>query len=468
MTADEIKVPYSPGPNAFDITPAGDGGVLKEIIKQGEGEYTPNSGCKVYVHYTGTLTDGTVFDSSRDRGEPFEFNLGKGQVIKGWDIGVATMKRKEVAMLTCRSDYAYGKSSGSPKIPPDSTLHFEVEMIDWQKEDLSPKKDGGILRNILQPGEGHATPNDGSMVDVHLICEYNGKVVEERDVTFNLGEGIESGIPQGVEKALEKFKLKEKSQLEIKSKYAWGKEGRPDLQIPPNSDLIYTITLNNFEKLKETWALDSDGKLEQGKFFKEKGTNYFKLNKLKLALKMYKKAIEYLEFDSGFVEEGEKERKALLISNHLNCALCLIKLQEFTEAKEQCNKALELEPTSEKGLFRRGQANLFLGEPEIAKVDFETVLKQDPNNKAAAQHVMVCNQKMKEQKAKEKQIYANMFEKFAQKDREKEEEERKKQPDVMKTLGEWGQDEREREPTEFEKENPNILMLDGTGDFKNM
>ncbi|KAG8336153.1 FK506-binding protein 5 [Homalodisca vitripennis] len=170
--------------------------------------------------------------------------------------------------------------------------------------------------------------------------------------------------------------------------------------------------------LKETWALDSDGKLEQGKFFKEKGTNYFKLNKLKLALKMYKKAIEYLEFDSGFVEEGEKERKALLISNHLNCALCLIKLQEFTEAKEQCNKALELEPTSEKGLFRRGQANLFLGEPEIAKVDFETVLKQDPNNKAAAQHVMVCNQKMKEQKAKEKQIYANMFEKFAQKDRE--------------------------------------------------
>uniref|UniRef100_A0A1B6LHD6 peptidylprolyl isomerase n=1 Tax=Graphocephala atropunctata TaxID=36148 RepID=A0A1B6LHD6_9HEMI len=418
MTADENKKPYSPGPNAFDISPTGDGGVLKEVLKQGEGEYTPNSGCKVYVHYTGTLTDGTVFDSSRDRGEPFEFNLGKGQVIKAWDIGVATMKRGEVAMLTCKSEYAYGKSGSPPKIPPDSTLYFEVEMIDWQKEDLSPKKDGGVLRNILQPGEGHATPNDGSMVDVHLVCELNGKVVEERDVTFNLGEGTEADIPQGVEKALEKFKLKEKSQLEVKAKYAWGKEGRPELQIPPNSDLIYTITLNNFEKLKETWALDSDGKLEQGKFFKEKGTNYFKSNKLQLALKMYKKAIEYLEFDSGFVEEGEKERKALLISNHLNCALCLLKLQDYTEAKDQCNKALELEPTNDKGLFRRGQANLALGEPEIAKVDFEIVLKQDPSNKAAAQHVAVCNQRMKEQKAKEKQIYANMFEKFAQKDRE--------------------------------------------------
>ncbi|XP_054264427.1 FK506-binding protein 59 isoform X2 [Macrosteles quadrilineatus] len=467
MTAGEEKV-YSPGPNAFDISPAGDGGVLKEIIKHGEGEYTPNAGCKVSVHYTGTLTDGTKFDSSKDRNQPFEFNLGKGQVIKAWDIGVATMKRGEVCMLTCKSEYAYGKSGSPPNIPPDATLYFEVEMIDWQKEDLSPKKDGGILRSILQAGEGHACPNDGSMVDIHLVCECQGKVVEERDVVFNLGEGSEHNVPSGVEKALEKFKLKEKSQLEIKSKYAWGKNGKPELQIPPNSDLIYTVTLNNFEKLKESWALDSDGKLEQGKFFKEKGTNYFKANKFQLALKMYKKAIEYLEFDSGFVDEGEKERKTLLVSNHLNCALCHNKLQEYTEAKDQCNKVLEMEPTNEKALFRRGQANLALGEPEIAKVDFEAVLSQDPANKAAAQHVNICNQKLKEQLAKEKQIYANMFDKFAKKDREKEEEERKKQPDVMKTLGEWGKDEREREPTEFEKENPNILMLDGTGDFKNM
>lgn len=81
------------------------------------------------------------------------------------------------------------------------------------------------------------------------MCECQGKVVEERDVVFNLGEGSEHNVPSGVEKALEKFKLKEKSQLEIKSKYAWGKNGKPELQIPPNSDLIYTVTLNNFEKV---------------------------------------------------------------------------------------------------------------------------------------------------------------------------------------------------------------------------
>ena len=66
----------------------------------------------------------------------------------------------------------------------------------------------------------------------------------------------------------------------------------------------------------------------------------------------------------------------------------------------------------------RGQANLGLGEPEKAKVDFEAVLKTDPNNKAAANHIILCNNEMKQQKVREKKIYANMFEKFAQRDRE--------------------------------------------------
>jgi FK506-binding protein 4/5 len=68
--------------------------------------------------------------------------------------------------------------------------------------------------------------------------------------------------------------------------------------------------------------------------------------------------------------------------------------------------------------FCRGQANLGLGEPEKAKADFEAVLKMDPNNKAAANHIIICNKEIKEQKVREKKIYANMFEKFAQRDRE--------------------------------------------------
>lgn len=111
---------------AIDISPKKDGGVLKEIIKEGIGEETPASGCKVTVHYTGTLLDGTKFDSSKDRNEPFEFDLGKKSVIKAWDIGVATMKRGEVAILTCAPDYAYRAAGSPPAIPPNATLKFEV------------------------------------------------------------------------------------------------------------------------------------------------------------------------------------------------------------------------------------------------------------------------------------------------------------------------------------------------------
>lgn len=86
---------------------------------------------KVIVHYVGTLLDGTKFDSSRDRNEHFEFDIGKGSVIKAWDIGVATMKRGEICRLICKSEYAYGEQGSGDKIKPNSTLVFEIELFDF-------------------------------------------------------------------------------------------------------------------------------------------------------------------------------------------------------------------------------------------------------------------------------------------------------------------------------------------------
>lgn len=115
---------------------SGDGGILKKILKEGDGECPPQ-GSNVIVHYNGTLTDGTKFDSSRDRGQEFKFRLGKGQVIKGWDQGVATMKKGELAILTCRYDYAYGEAGNPPTIPQKATLNFEVELFGW--DDAEPE-----------------------------------------------------------------------------------------------------------------------------------------------------------------------------------------------------------------------------------------------------------------------------------------------------------------------------------------
>ncbi|WP_167482031.1 FKBP-type peptidyl-prolyl cis-trans isomerase [Leptospira andrefontaineae] len=104
----------------------GNGLVIKDI-KKGTGKEAFN-GSNVTVHYTGWLTNGKKFDSSKDRGTPFRFDLGAGQVIRGWDKGVQGMKEGGVRKLTIPPEMGYG-SSGAGTIPPNSTLIFEVELL---------------------------------------------------------------------------------------------------------------------------------------------------------------------------------------------------------------------------------------------------------------------------------------------------------------------------------------------------
>lgn len=99
-----------------------------EDIREGTGAEA-KSGQTVTVHYVGTLTDGSKFDSSRDRGQGFSFPLGAGRVIKGWDLGVAGMKIGGIRKLTIPPDLGYGARGFPPVIPPNSTLVFEVELL---------------------------------------------------------------------------------------------------------------------------------------------------------------------------------------------------------------------------------------------------------------------------------------------------------------------------------------------------
>jgi FKBP-type peptidyl-prolyl cis-trans isomerase len=105
---------------------------LKYIdLKVGAGAVA-KAGDKVVVHYTGTLKTGKKFDSSLDRDEPFSFQLGGGQVIKGWDEGVAGMQEGGKRKLIIPSDLGYGPKGRPPVIPPDAELHFEVELLKVQ------------------------------------------------------------------------------------------------------------------------------------------------------------------------------------------------------------------------------------------------------------------------------------------------------------------------------------------------
>ncbi|KAJ4460298.1 putative peptidyl-prolyl cis-trans isomerase [Paratrimastix pyriformis] len=119
----------APVPGAA-ISLAPDDAVMKEILREGKGPLpTPLS--TVSVHYVGTLLNGTKFDSSRDRGTQFTFKLGAQQVIKGWDVGVASMHVGELARFTIKPDYAYGDAAQA-SIPANSTLVFEVELFSFE------------------------------------------------------------------------------------------------------------------------------------------------------------------------------------------------------------------------------------------------------------------------------------------------------------------------------------------------
>ena len=105
-------------------------GLYYKIIRPGKGK-SPSAGSNVSVHYRGMLMDGSEFDSSYKRNEPINFVLGKGQVISGWDEGIELLNKGALAKLVIPSVLAYGSSGASGVIPPDATLVFEVELLDF-------------------------------------------------------------------------------------------------------------------------------------------------------------------------------------------------------------------------------------------------------------------------------------------------------------------------------------------------
>lgn len=170
---------------------SGDGGLFKKILVPGDPSAgSPPSGSKVTVHYVGTLLDGSKFDSSRDRPGFFEFDVGVGRVIKGWDMGICTMHKGEKCMLMCTSDYAYGDHGSPPKIPGGATLLFEVELFSWKEQ----RKEREMMSDEEQLSEATASKAKGT--ELFKAGNFSGALEKYANAAYYIGGDDEGFVPK--------------------------------------------------------------------------------------------------------------------------------------------------------------------------------------------------------------------------------------------------------------------------------
>ncbi|XP_058003190.1 70 kDa peptidyl-prolyl isomerase isoform X3 [Hevea brasiliensis] len=389
----------------FSEKQIGKQGLRKKILKKGISWQTPFPGDEVEVHLSGHVEGGACLDSTRDKGVPFIFKLGQGEVIKGLDDGAATMKKGERAIFKVPPNLAYEEAGSPPLIPSNAALFFDVEMLSWSSiRDIAG--DGGILKRIIKEGEGWATPRDGDKVlvkyeaglengllvskseegeEFHIgdgyLCPAFGKAVK----TMRKGEEAELSVKcsyqinEGLDRAIMTMKKGEQALVRVSAEYLSGHEISG--MFPANSVLHYEVELIDFIKEKPFWKMGAFEKLEACERKKMDGNALFKAEKFWRASKKYEKATNYIDFDHSFTDDQKCLAKGLRLLCNLNNAACKLKLGEYLEASRLCTKVLEQEPFNIKALFRRSQAYLKTLELEKAEDDINRALTIDPNNR---------------------------------------------------------------------------------------
>lgn len=237
------------GPNPVTT----DSGLTYEDQTVGGGQEA-QAGHLVRVHYRGFLQDGTMFDSSVERGDPFQFPLGARRVIPGWDEGVAGMRIGGKRTLVIPPQLGYGETGAGGVIPPNATLIFEVELLgvtDVVQPPAAPapvaqylSTPSGLQYAVLREGSGE-TARAGNMVAVHYTgwlesgAMFDSSIPRGEPIEFMLGN---RQVIAGWDEGVQGMKVGEKRQFRIPAQLGYGARGAGGV-IPPNATLIFDTEL---------------------------------------------------------------------------------------------------------------------------------------------------------------------------------------------------------------------------------
>eukprot|EP01060_Flectonema_neradi_P019175 TRINITY_DN2618_c2_g1_i2.p1 TRINITY_DN2618_c2_g1~~TRINITY_DN2618_c2_g1_i2.p1 ORF type:complete len:558 (+),score=142.37 TRINITY_DN2618_c2_g1_i2:78-1751(+) len=395
---------------------SGDGKLTKTCIKPGSGKKFPKKGAKVEVHYVGTLTTGSKFDSSRDRGTPFTFDLGQGSVIKGWDQGVSTMRKGEISTLRCHHEYAYGEDGRVPTIPPSATLLFEVELLSWSSlEDVSESKNKSLMKETIKTNPEadfsfkRPTYESEVKLTIHSLQKFNG-VEDDDDEDF---DKILSGTPHTAESTITMGDEQVPKELENAIKTMQGgetakfiiKRGNWSQYSIEGSEVVVFLSVASFTSPKEKYEVKTNAdKISEGESRKNQGNELYKAKKFKRAVAKYEAGLSYMEGDDA-------ELKQATLPLLTNLAAVQLELKEYYNAEKNCTKALEVNPKNVRAITRRAKAKRLRGDFAGAADDAKKLLQLEPENTAAKAELAAISKAKAEQKKKDRATFAGMFEK---------------------------------------------------------
>ncbi|CAF1158036.1 unnamed protein product [Adineta ricciae] len=396
-----------------DITPTKDGCLYKQIVKENPNGEKSWFDDQVTIHYVGSLLDGTIFKDTREENSPLSFNLGRGEVIKAFDIAVETMLCGEISKFFSKPKYAYGLKGLPGKVDSAADVIFEIELISSKGKDISEERDESILRRIIKRGEGYEPANEDSIVEVNLKGSQNDEIFDERTVTFIMGAGIVEKIPSGIERTIFRMTKNEHDRIYLKNQAI--EDLKRIFNLSSNETIQYDVILIKLERAKEERQLSDDQKLQQSEILKARADEFVKAGYYDLAAKRYRTVFHYL-LNATLVSESDRQKSwELKFASQSNLALCYLKLGNYAECRRSCETALAHDKRHEKSHFRLGQCRLATRNYEQAVKDFETVLEINPSNVQAKQLIDECHRKIKEHRVDEKELYSSFFKKETKK-----------------------------------------------------